>query len=92
MLFPKKGGGLKCNKCGHEPESVDAKPIRTEMTAKETVILEDDDVSSEPTMTVECPKCGHMKAHWILRQTRRSDEPETRILTCAKCKHRWREY
>lgn len=92
MLFPKKGGGLKCNKCGLEPGAVKSRPIKTEMQVKETVILEEEHGSTEPTMTVECPKCGNMQAHWILRQTRRSDEPETRILTCTKCKYRWREY
>ena len=40
----------------------------------------------------ECPKCGHKEAYWVLRQTRSSDEPETRIYTCTKCEHRWRVY
>jgi len=28
----------------------------------------------------------------VLRQTRGSDEPETRIFECTKCGHKWREY
>ena len=56
---------------------------------------EDDDVYYAPTCGIvdwECPKCGNNEAYWILRQTRASDEPETRIYTCTKCHHRWRAY
>ena len=45
-----------------------------------------------PTADAECPKCGHNKAYWVLRQTRAADEPETRIFRCVKCSHSWREY
>jgi transcription factor S len=47
---------------------------------------------TEPKTRISCPKCEHNEAYWILRQTRASDEPETRIYTCCKCKHSWREY
>ncbi|MBG16970.1 MAG: transcription factor S [Euryarchaeota archaeon] len=39
-----------------------------------------------------CPKCESMEVFVELRQTRASDEPETRICTCAQCNHKWREY
>jgi len=39
-----------------------------------------------------CPKCDGQEVFSELRQTRASDEPETRLLTCKKCKHGWREY
>lgn len=39
-----------------------------------------------------CPKCDGMEVYSELRQTRASDEPETRILTCKGCRHGWREY
>jgi DNA-directed RNA polymerase subunit M len=45
-----------------------------------------------PRTTVPCPKCNHNEAYWYLRQTRKSDEPETTFLTCCKCGHRWRKY
>ena len=41
---------------------------------------------------VECPKCGHYEAFWVMRQTRAADEPTTRIYRCVKCQHTWREY
>ena len=39
-----------------------------------------------------CPKCEEMDVFAELKQTRASDEPETRILTCKGCSHGWREY
>ncbi len=39
-----------------------------------------------------CPKCEATEVFAELKQTRASDEPETRILTCADCNHGWREY
>ena len=39
-----------------------------------------------------CPKCEGSEVFAELKQTRASDEPETRILTCADCSHGWREY
>ena len=42
--------------------------------------------------TYICPKCDSDSVYAELKQTRASDEPETRILTCAECGHGWREY
>jgi DNA-directed RNA polymerase subunit M/transcription elongation factor TFIIS len=39
-----------------------------------------------------CPKCEETEVFAELKQTRASDEPETRILTCKACSHGWREY
>ena len=44
------------------------------------------------TNTYICPKCDTDSVYAELQQTRSSDEPETRILTCAECGHGWREY
>ena len=44
------------------------------------------------TSTYICPKCDTDSVYAELQQTRASDEPETRILTCAECGHGWREY
>ena len=42
------------------------------------------------TKTYICPKCDSDQVYAELQQTRSSDEPETRILTCAECGHGWR--
>ncbi|MBJ47192.1 MAG: hypothetical protein CMB59_04785 [Euryarchaeota archaeon] len=39
-----------------------------------------------------CPKCDGVEVYSYLEQTRSSDEPETRMLTCKNCGHGWREY
>ena len=39
-----------------------------------------------------CPKCDSQKIYVVMMQTRSSDEPETKIGTCADCGHKFREY
>ena len=39
-----------------------------------------------------CPKCDCVEVYAYLEQTRSSDEPETRMLTCKDCGNGWREY
>ena len=39
-----------------------------------------------------CPKCDCVEVYAYLEQTRSSDEPETRMLTCKNCGNGWREY
>ena len=39
-----------------------------------------------------CPKCDGVEVFSYLEQTRSSDEPETRMLTCKDCGNGWREY
>ncbi len=45
-----------------------------------------------PVMEMPCPKCPGSKVYWWTRQTRSSDEPETRFYKCIDCGHTWREY
>ncbi len=59
---------------------------------KATLILEGERAKTLPVARVECPKCKHNEASWVLRQTRASDEPETRIYQCTECYYKWREY
>jgi len=44
-----------------------------------------------PTTTCRCGECAHDRAHYRLVQLRSTDEPPTRLLSCASCGHRWRE-
>jgi DNA-directed RNA polymerase subunit M/transcription elongation factor TFIIS len=44
------------------------------------------------TGSLMCPKCDCISIYVELRQTRASDEPETKIGTCAECSHIFRDY
>ncbi len=84
---------MVCKRCGYkkEKEKKEKKVIVKKREEKEFAIIEDN-ISLLPKTRVICPKCGNNEAYWILRQTRAADEPETRIYTCTKCNHKWREY
>jgi DNA-directed RNA polymerase subunit M len=49
-------------------------------------------IATLPKAAEVCPKCNNGEAYYVLRQTRGSDEPETRIFECTKCGYKWREY
>jgi len=90
ILYP-EGDVSICKKCGYKEDKGGAVITSTTASQKEREVV--DDISGTlPTTVIECGKCGHNKASWIIRQTRASDEPETRIYQCLECKHKWREY
>ena len=68
-------------------EKFHSEDIKAEETVK---YVEDIDLGEG--VTEICPKCGHDKATYELKQTRSADEAPTRFFTCKKCKHKWREY
>ena len=93
----KKGdSGLECSKCGYtEGEKVAKK--------KKTIAKEEPDFSllafegdegedTNPTVKIDCEKCGHGEAVAWMFQTRSADEPTTRFYRCQKCKYTWRDY
>lgn len=92
LMFPSGGKEFVCKKCGYK-ESPKGKfqSFKEKSKDREMMVLEDD-LTVLPRTKIECPKCKHNEAFWVLRQTRAADEPETRIYQCVKCKHKWREY
>ncbi|HDH81842.1 MAG: transcription factor S [Thermoplasmata archaeon] len=92
LLYP-EGDEMVCRKCGYHKKKEGSRVVVSSRKEKElTVIEENEDTNVLPKTNVRCPKCGNNEAYWILLQTRAADEPETRIYTCTKCGHRWREY
>lgn len=95
-MYP-NNGKLHCSSCGLE-RSFSSNDMRVAQVARqgkekpsETLIL-DEITQTLPKTHVECPKCGHYEAFWVMRQTRAADEPTTRIYRCVKCSHTWREF
>ncbi|MFA5313893.1 MAG: transcription factor S [Methanomassiliicoccales archaeon] len=96
LMFPRQVEGkrvLSCSKCEEKLDCDDSNKecITFTKTNKEMAVIEGN-IATLPKTKVECPKCGHNEAFWVLRQTRAADEPETKIYRCVKCQHSWREY
>ena len=88
--------GLQCSKCGYT-EGEKAKPTKKIATEEEPdfslLAFEGDEwEESNPTVKIDCEKCGHDEAVGLMFQTRSADEPTTRFYRCQKCKYTWRDY
>ena len=96
----KKGdSGLECSKEDCDYIEKGQKIIQK----KKIVIKEEPDFSllafegdegeeTNPTVKIDCEKCGHDEAVAWMFQTRSADEPTTRFYRCQKCKYTWRDY
>ena len=90
------GSGLQCSKCGYTEGEKDkpAKKIATEEEPDFSLLAFEGDEGEEsnPTVKIDCEKCGHDEAVGWMFQTRSADEPTTRFYRCQKCKYTWRDY
>ena len=96
VKLKKSDSGLQCSKCGYtEREKIIQK--------KKIITKEEPDFSllafegnegedTNPTVKIDCEKCGHGEAVAWMFQTRSADEPTTRFYRCQKCKYTWRDY
>ncbi|MCS7103369.1 MAG: transcription factor S [Candidatus Korarchaeum sp.] len=98
LLRPKKAGkklAYYCPSCGYESENSPKgnSQVVTKVASDEgDLIIESEERIAAPIVEARCPKCGNEQAYVEIVQTRAADEPPTRIYTCTKCKHSWREY
>jgi len=96
IKLKKDGDDLKCSKCGYvEGEKVTQtkKKITEEEPDFSLLAFEGNEgEDSNPTIKIDCEKCGHDEAVWWMFQTRSADEPTTRFYRCQKCKNTWRDY
>ena len=100
IMMPKCEGDkvvLVCPKCGFKLRPQGNVRISKKVEHKETermYVLDTEEIfRGVPRVRgVKCPKCGHDEAFYTIIQTRRADEPPTRIYKCTKCGHVWREY
>jgi len=93
LLMKIEGDYYICKKCGYKVKRQEKRGRRVSIKRVEREIpVIEKDIETLPKTEAVCPKCGNTEAYWILRQTRASDEPETRIYICTRCNYRWREY
>ena len=89
-----KDGKAGCAGCRFKPKK---KPKIQSSEKIETnkgiaIINEKDEERAYPIVDIKCPECKHKQAYFWTRQTRASDESETKFYKCTKCKHTWRVY
>jgi DNA-directed RNA polymerase subunit M len=62
---------------------------------RETIVVigkEDQDLKTNPTAQISCPKCENNLAYTWQVQTRAGDEGATQFFRCTKCGHTFRLY
>jgi transcription factor S len=87
---------LVCNKCGYTgkppaDDKLECKTIKHNPHQTIAVIDKKEDISVEPTVTIECPNCGNNKAYVWQVQTRGTDESSTEFMRCTRCGYTFRE-
>ena len=90
---------MACTKCGQKTQGVDAnnkfKGKSIEHSPKQFVAVigkEEQELTTLPTIQIECPHCGNNTANVWQVQTRGSDESSTQFLRCVRCGFTHREY
>jgi DNA-directed RNA polymerase subunit M len=97
MQFCKSCGALlvgnSCTRCGIKSNvRINLEASEKVESAKEIAVVKDGNDEVNPIVEIECPKCKNKEAFFWTKQTRSSDEAETKFYRCTKCKHTWREY
>lgn len=96
VKLKKNGSGLQCSKCGYSEgqveKTISKKTNQDEPDFSLLAFEGNEGEDTNPTIKLDCEKCGHDEAIWWMFQTRSADEPTTRFYRCTKCKHTWRDY
>lgn len=88
-LLMNEDGQVVCEDCGKVSKAGISMSEKSQKTEK---LLSHNKEVKHPVTNERCPKCGHSKAHFWIKQTRAADEAPTRFYKCTKCEHTWREY
>jgi transcription factor S len=88
---------MACAKCGHrtsEPAAARLNSKIIEHSPKQlvAVIGKEAQLTTLPTIQIECPRCGNNTANVWQVQTRGAEESSTQFLRCVKCGFTHREY
>ena len=82
----------KCKKTSQDTVSVKAVAPKK---PRETIVVidkEDQEIKTNPTTNIQCPKCENNVAYTWQVQTRAGDEGATQFFRCTKCNHTFRLY
>ena len=89
---------LVCTKCQYKKPETEEAIIKTsgkiiEHSPKQfvAVIGKEAQLSTLPTVHIECPRCDNNTANVWQVQTRGSDESSTQFLRCTRCNYTFRE-
>lgn len=88
---------LTCKKCGYKNKSLttdvkfDLKTIQHSPKQMVAIIDREKNVSVEPTIQIECPRCSNNTAYVWQVQTRGADESSTQFMRCTNCGFTFRE-
>jgi len=85
--------GKNCARCDYKADQ----EVKLETSQKlelkdEVIVVNEGEGEVHPIVDAVCESCKNNQAYFWTKQTRASDEAETRFFKCTKCKHTWREY
>ena len=83
-----RDGSIKIPKPGSKKFVISEK-IRSHVPV---AVINEKAQETHPEVEIKCPKCKNKKAYFWTKQTRSSDESETKFYKCTKCFHTWRVY
>ena len=90
---------LACTKCGSKKQEVERSALingkTIEHSPKQLVAIigkEEQELTTMPTIRIECPRCENNTANVWQVQTRGSDESSTQFFRCVRCGYTFREY
>ncbi len=85
--------GNSCTRCGIKSNiKINLESSEKVDIAKGVAVVKEGDNEINPIVEIECPKCKNKDAYFWTKQTRSSDEAETKFFRCTKCRYTWREY
>ncbi len=85
--------GRNCARCDYQTdEDIKLESSQKMETKKEVAVVTEGDHEINPIIEMVCEKCKNPTCYFWTKQTRASDEAETRFYKCTKCRYTWRVY
>ena len=91
----KDGSAFVCPICNCQKTIDSVTKLVAPKKPRETIVVidkEDQQLKTNPTTKIKCPKCENNLAYTWQVQTRAGDEGATQFFRCTKCSHTFRLY